>query len=213
MSRVGIALLVTMMVAPLVEAHQLDEYLQATRLDISRDRIGVEIDLTAGIAIAPQILALIDSDADGDISAAEMDGYARRVLREVSLSIDGRVSPLALTGARFPAWSEVRDGMGTIRIEAVTTAGVTGGSHQIAFENGHQPATSVYLVNALKPSTHDIAIGSQRRDPQQRRFDLDVEVSGMAERLAWCAAASLLLVWYALRRRRARAPAPLSSAR
>jgi hypothetical protein len=211
MTRTGVALLVAMVVAPRGEAHQLDEYLQATRLDISRDRIGIELDLTPGFVIAPQIIALIDSDGDGAISTAEMDGYARQVLREVSLTIDGRPSPLTLTQARFPAWSEVSEGMGTIRIEAVTAAGVTGGSHQVGFENGHQPAASVYLANALKPSTHDVVIGSQRRDPQQRRLDLAVEVSGTTERLAWCTAASLLLVWYALRRRWSRTPAALSS--
>ena len=33
-------------------AHRLDEYLQATRIGVSQNRIDLEIDLTAGAAIA-----------------------------------------------------------------------------------------------------------------------------------------------------------------
>jgi hypothetical protein len=202
MTRLGLAFLVVVALAPRARAHQLDEYLQVARLDISRDRVGLELDLTPGISIAPQIIALIDADADGSVSGAEMDAYVRQVMREVTLRIDGRRSPLRLTRATFPAWADVREGVGTIRLEAVAAASVaTAGMHRIALENAHQPATSVYLVNALKPSARDLVIGSQRRDPRQRRLEVDVEVSGRRERVAWCASASLILVWYALRRR------------
>ena len=71
MTRLGLAMLCAVALAPRVDAHQLDEYLQAARLDLSRDRVGVEIDLTPGMAIAPQIIALIDVDADGFVSAAD----------------------------------------------------------------------------------------------------------------------------------------------
>jgi nickel/cobalt transporter (NicO) family protein len=201
MTRIGLVCLVVVLLAPRAAAHQLDEYLQAARLDISRDRVGIELDLTPGISIAPQLIALIDADADGSVSDAEMGAYATQVLRELSLGVDGQPLALTLTRATFPAWAEVREGMGTIRLEAVAAAGVAReGVHRIAYENAHQPMTSVYLVNALKPSARDIVIGSQRRDPRQRRLELDVEVSGSRERVVWCASASLLLVWYALRR-------------
>jgi nickel/cobalt transporter (NicO) family protein len=207
MTRLGLALLCAVALAPRADAHQLDEYLQAARLDISRDRIAVELDLTPGISIAPQIIALIDTDGDGVISDAEMTGYARQVLRELSLWIDDRPSSLTLTRAAFPAWADVREGLGTIRLEAVATTGVAhSGPHQIVYENGHQPETSVYLVNALKPSAGDIVIGDQHRDIRQHRLALEVEVSGSRERVAWCASASLVFVWYTLRRRWSRPP-------
>jgi hypothetical protein len=59
-------------------AHRLDEYLQATRLSLDLDRVGVEIDLTAGVSLAAQIFASIDTDRDGRISIAEGEAYARR---------------------------------------------------------------------------------------------------------------------------------------
>jgi hypothetical protein len=202
MTRIGVAFLCAVSLAPRAAAHQLDEYLQATRLDISGDRIRIELDLTPGIAIAPQILALIDDDADGSVSAAEVAAYGRQVLREVSLRVDDRPLSLTLTSATYPAWADVQEGMGTIRLAAVATASAASeGSHQIVYENGHQPAPSVYLVNVLKPSPGDVVIGGQRRDVRQRRLELDVEVSGSRERVAWCASGLLVLFWYALRRR------------
>jgi hypothetical protein len=202
MTRGVAAVLCVAALAPCPEAHQLDEYLQAARLDLSRDHVGLELDLTPGIAIAPQIIALIDTDADGSISEAEMTAYAKQVLRDVSLHVDGEPSALTLTRATFPAWADVREGLGTIRLEAVAPASlVRAGSHQIVYESAHQPATSAYLVNALKPAAGGIVIGNQRRDIRQRRIELDVEVTGSREWLAWSAALALLLVWYALRRR------------
>ena len=124
MTRIGLACLVVVLLAPRAEAHQLDEYLQAARLDISRDRVGIELDLTPGISIAPQLIALIDADADGSVSDAEMGAYATQVLRELSLRVDGQPLALTLTRATFPAWADVREGTGTIRLEAVAAAGV-----------------------------------------------------------------------------------------
>jgi nickel/cobalt transporter (NicO) family protein len=209
MTRIGLAALLVVALGPRAGAHQLDEYLQAARLDISRDRVAVALDLTPGISIASQIIALIDVDRDLSVSEAEISLYAQQVMRDVSLRLDGRPSSLTLTRVTVPAWADVREGMGTIRLEAVAAASVRReGIHQITFENEHQPATSVYLVNALKPSTGDVVIGSQRRDPRQQRLELDVEVHGGRDRVAWSASASLALVcWFALRRRGSRARA------
>ena len=52
-------------------AHRLDEYLQATRVAIARDRIDLEIDLTPGATIAASIATEIDTDRDGRFSPAE----------------------------------------------------------------------------------------------------------------------------------------------
>jgi hypothetical protein len=59
-------------------AHRLDEYLQATRVAIERERVDVDIDLTAGVSIAGQVTTWIDVNGDGEISQAESFAYARR---------------------------------------------------------------------------------------------------------------------------------------
>lgn len=53
------------------EAHRLDEYLQATRLSVARDRIDLELDLTAGADVASAVFASIDTNHDGRISPTE----------------------------------------------------------------------------------------------------------------------------------------------
>jgi len=51
MKRLLIAIAV-LAIPPTATAHRLDEYLQATRVSIDVDRVDLEIDLTAGTAIA-----------------------------------------------------------------------------------------------------------------------------------------------------------------
>src|SRR2546423_14184044 len=76
------------------ESHRRDEYLQATRLAFSRDRVVVELDLTPGVSVARQVFALIDRDGDNRVSPVEIEAYGQRVLQDVSLRIDGHVSTL-----------------------------------------------------------------------------------------------------------------------
>jgi hypothetical protein len=202
MTRITLAALLAISWAGPAGAHQLDEYLQATRLDLSRDRLVVDVSLTAGASIASGIIALIDRDGDGTASAAEMEAYARRVLEDLRLTIDGRACPLALVRVVSPSWDDLREGLGTIRLEAAAEHGLGRGPHRVTFENAHQPAPSVYSVNVLKPDSGDVSIGAQRRDVLQHRIEIDVDVSGASSRVAWAAAASALIGALLILRRR-----------
>jgi hypothetical protein len=190
-----------------VEAHQLDEYLQASRLDVSRDRIVVELTLTPGTLIAPRLLTSIGGDRLHTISSEDLTRYAQQVLDDLRLSIDGRTCHLTATRVVASLWDELADGTGSIRLEAVTDAAlITGGSHRIAYENSHAPVPSVYLVNALKPG-RDVRIAAQRRDRLQHQIELDVEVDtlrgGAIEAAAGAGLIALLIAirWRAGRRR------------
>ena len=168
------------------DAHQLDEYLQATRIGAARDRVIVDISLTPGVAIAARVFEAIDANGDHQLSAAEIDDYARRVLRGMTLSIDDRPLELTLTRAECPSWDEMREGLGTIRIEAQTRGGTSdAGPHRIRFVNAHEPARSVYLVNALVPTDPAVAIAAQRRDELQRGIDIDVTVARSFPAAMW----------------------------
>jgi hypothetical protein len=149
--------------------HRLDEYLQATRISIARDGIVLGIDLTPGAEVGPLIVALMNRDGDGWISAAEGRTYANQLVRDVVLELDGRRQLLALTKCQIPSISEMYSGTGTIRIEAraSVSAGVPG-PHSLTYTNNHKPDGSVYLVNALVPSSRAIEITSQHRDTLQR---------------------------------------------
>ena len=93
-------------------AHRLDEYLQAARIAIDPDAVHVELDLTPGIALAEVVIAGIDRNRDGSMSADEQRTYANLVLGALEVRVDGqalRVEPakgLPLISGRSiaPGW-------------------------------------------------------------------------------------------------------------
>lgn len=204
-------------------AHRLDEYLEATTLAVGRGRIAGQLRLAPGVAVVPAVLALIDADRDGTLSAGEQRAYAARVLGEVRLAVDGDPLPLRLVDVAFPSAEAMREGRGEIliRFEAAVPGG--GGSRQLTFENRHQPRIAAYLVNALAPDDPAVRITGQRRNYEQSTYQLDYTQAGAAvDPLAflgasgvgaWMGAVALLplaglaLVWQGggVRARRARA--------
>ncbi|HSV15655.1 MAG TPA: hypothetical protein VLI90_15445, partial [Tepidisphaeraceae bacterium] len=66
-----LAIAIVMLTPPGVGAHRLDEYLQATRVGIERERVSLEMDLTPGVSVARQVTAWIDSDGNRVISTPE----------------------------------------------------------------------------------------------------------------------------------------------
>lgn len=172
------------------DAHRLDEYLQATRLSIDRERLRLEIDLTPGISVAEQVIISIDTDHDGQVSLVEREAYAREVLRSIALSIDGRPTPVVLEDSEFPEILDMSLGVETIRLRATATvpsAAAAVGHHTVSYANNHRPLASVYLVNALVPADSRIEIGQQRRDVAQRGLMLEYSVTPDARwaRLSW----------------------------
>lgn len=190
---------------PLAHAHRLDEYLQATRLSIDLNRIGIEMDLTAGEAMASQVFSWIDTNRDGEISKAEGEAYARQVLSSVALQADGKPVPLTLTEAQFPELREMSRGTGIIRLRATGRISATrAGRHDVSFRNNHQPASSVYLINSLVPANHRIQIADQERDHAQRGLLMTYTVASDPPPLrsfALIAALAAAGRWYVRRRR------------
>jgi hypothetical protein len=186
---VAIAALAVWLAAPVpADAHRLDEFLQATRLSIDRNAIGVEIDLTAGASIASEVFGWIDTNHDGRISSDEGDAYARQMLRAVTLSVDGHRAPVTLVESRFPERDAMNLGVGVIRLRAVATVPAAGaGRHSVSYSNTHRANQSVYLVNALIPDDSRIQIGDQRRDRAQHglTLDYDVTMSATQSRTYW----------------------------
>ena len=203
MTRTLLALVLALAWVPRVEGPQLDEYLQAARLALLRDRVAIELDLTPGVSIAPQIFAIVDSDGNGQASPQEIERYARRVIDDLSLRVDGHQCPVTLTRAESPSWVEIQEGTGTFRVEAFAKIPVLKrGRHRIAFENQHHAVNAVYLVNALKPADDRIQIAAQKRDVLQHSIDVDVEVTTAVEPAAWLSLACAGLVVLVVARRR-----------
>lgn len=158
-------------------AHVLDQYLQVAQIALAPGGARVELRLIPGVQVADRVFAMIDINGDGQISSAEEQAYARRVLQDMALEVDGRRTPLALTGVEFPSRREMNEGTGAIRLDFAAEAALgAAGAHQLCFRNDHLPELGVYLVNALVPTTSEIKISGQRRDPLQREMRLSLHV-------------------------------------
>ncbi len=169
-----LALTTTVIVSTGLSAHRRDEYLQAARLAVEPGRVELELDLTPGIAVADAIIADIDRDRDGSLSADEKRVYVGRVLDAIRLHIDGQTLDMGPIGSTFPDLDAFRRGEGTIRLQsAVVLPRLSDGDHQLLFRNVHRPDVSVYLANVLVPRSDRIAVTAQSRDADQHDLTID----------------------------------------
>jgi hypothetical protein len=174
-----VALASALLLGTSLSAHRRDEYLQAARIAMEPEHVVIDLALTPGAAVAEALLATIDGSHDGALSDAEQAAYARRVLGDMSLVLDGRPLPLQLTAATFPDLDSARRGEAAVRLRvrsAVT--GLRPGAHQLAFTNAHLPEHSVYLANALVPESDRVAVTAQRRTVDQHELTIDFAVTG-----------------------------------
>jgi hypothetical protein len=192
-----------------VSAHRRDEYLQAARLEIAPAGVQLELDLTPGIAMAEAIIADIDRDGDGTLSQDEQRSYGTLVVNALTLQVDGTAVGVELAATSFPDLDAIRRGEGTIRLQSTAALPrlLSTGSHQLLFRNRHHPDRSVYLANALVPTSTEVAVTAQRRDGDQTELTIDyvLRAAPTATAATWLlvsiAAAALMSV-YGLRRSR-----------
>jgi hypothetical protein len=170
---------ILMFTATPVLAHRLDEYLEATLVSVEKSRVQAELTLTPGVSIYPIVLANIDTNADGVISKTEQHAYAARVLRDLSLTIDGRPLRLQLLSTQFPAIEEMKDGLGQMRIEFSADLPPGGANRRLIFENHHQSRIAAYQVNCLVPRDPNIRIVAQNRNYSQSFYQLEYVHAGV----------------------------------
>ncbi|HEY2589918.1 MAG TPA: hypothetical protein VGI81_29510 [Tepidisphaeraceae bacterium] len=160
-------------------AHRLDEYLQATTISLGTDRIAVRVCLTPGVDVFRAVLADIDADGDGVISEAERQAYARRVLHDLSLTLDGNRLPLRLVSSTFATIEEMKEGLGDIVLNVDAEVPPGGANRTLVFENQHQSRIAVYMVNCLLPDDPDIRVIAQSRNYEQSFYQLDYVQAGI----------------------------------
>jgi len=173
-----------------VEAHRLDEYLQATTIAVEKERVRAQLSLTPGIAVFSVVFADLDGDGDGVVSLAEQRAYAQQVLGDLALSVDGRRLPLRLVASTFANTEALREGRGEIRLDFEADVPAGGPDRTLTFENHHQSRIGAYLVNCLVPRDPDIRIGTQHRDFEQSFYRLDYsDATAPSSLLSWASGA------------------------
>jgi len=173
-------------------AHRIDEYLQATLFSIERDNITAQLRLMPGVAVFPVVLAAIDTDADGLLSNAERTAYAERVLRDLSLTVDGDPVRLQLFSANFATIEEMKEGRGEIQLHVHANVPPGGRNRRLVFENHHQRRIAAYLVNSVVPRDPGIRLSVQSRNEDQSVYRLDYVQPGVSPlSLSWWSAGRL----------------------
>ncbi|HEX7977191.1 MAG TPA: HupE/UreJ family protein [Gemmatimonadaceae bacterium] len=185
---VTVALLLSF--ATRADAHQLDEYVQASKIAVARDLVRVELRLTPGVKVLSRVLAVIDTNGDGILSPVEQRTYAERVRRDLSLAVDGRLLSLRLVTLGFPDMADMKEGLGEIRMDFEAAVPVGGVDRTLTFENQHLRDVAVYLANALVPQDSAIRIGAQRRSYEQASFTFEYSQTDSSRPLARATGAS-----------------------
>ncbi|MGA7238622.1 MAG: HupE/UreJ family protein [Bryobacteraceae bacterium] len=176
-------------------AHRIDEYLQGTILSLETNRVQASMRLIPGILVAPSVIAGIDTNGDGAFSESEERTYARRVLGDLAIAINGTSLQPALVSWSFPEPAQMREGLGEIHIEYTVELPYGGQNRNLTLTNHHLNHTSVYLMNALVPQGPAIRIVAQKRNEQQSFYELDylqAGVPGAGPRMSWGSAAAWL---------------------
>lgn len=195
--------------SPAAFAHQLDEYVQATLVFIDPTELRLDVVLTPGVAVASQVLELMDRDHDGIISRSEAAAYAETLRHDLTVQLDQREIHLKFVASEFPALEELRTGWGIIRIQFSARTGPLGqGVHKVAVTNRHLPKTSAYLFNAAFPKSTDVHITRQSRNSTQSTGEIEFVVDDHGGSLSSdgivLAIAALPFALFMLTRRKAR---------
>ncbi|HEV7506674.1 MAG TPA: hypothetical protein VGS07_17400 [Thermoanaerobaculia bacterium] len=173
----------------IASAHRLDEYLQAAMVSVEKNHVQISMRLIPGVAVSAAVIASIDSNGDGVLSAAEQRSYAEQVLGDCALLVDGdRLRP-RLVSASSPRVGPMREGLGEIQLEFTADLPRGGSNRRLILENHHQNRIAAYLVNCLVPRDPAIRIVAQHRNETQSFYQLDyvqgVAPSGPAPSKGW----------------------------
>jgi hypothetical protein len=162
-------------------AHRLDEYLQATLVTIEPGELRLQINLTPGVDVADQVLALIDRNHDGRISTNEAVAYSELVRKDLLVRLDQRKVALKITASNFPSPTELHTGWGIIQMEFSASVGrLSTGAHRLSLKNRHLPASSVYLFNAAQPTSGLVHITRQKRNETQSTGEIEFTIAGQS---------------------------------
>ncbi len=172
-----------LLLAPCVlQAHRLDECLQAAMVVVEPERVSLQLVLEPGVEVAAQVLKDIDRNNDQTISRTEAAAYSSALQRELTLRLDGQFLQLRLESSEFDTPAELRSGSGIIKLAfSAAIKNAQPGTHQLVYENRHLSAISVYLFNATQPELPAVRITRQQRNDMQSMGEIDFVLASVSK--------------------------------
>ncbi len=159
-------------------AHPRNELVQAAYLQLQPEGVALELDLTAGDLVAGALLVAMDANRDGQLSQAEVEAYAVRVVRQLRLTVDGQNVPLEVAGITAPSTKALLAGGGVLQLKVQGYVAERPGAHALEFVNAHAPVKSAYLANAFV-SSERFQMNRQTRSDDQSQYRLEYALAGL----------------------------------
>jgi nickel/cobalt transporter (NicO) family protein len=177
----GGLLLLSSVQTPSVSAHPLDEFLQAMYVSLGGDQIGVEVDLTPGVLVGPQVVQLIDTNGDGQITEEEAQSYARQVFQQLSVELDGQPRAIVLTKVVAAPVLNLASGAGSLQlIGTLDSSVIAAGTHELTIQNHYAPIQSMYQSAVVLDKPNQVGVGKQTRDQTLQSLRVDFNLAAPA---------------------------------
>ncbi|WP_216326352.1 hypothetical protein [Deinococcus aestuarii] len=129
-------------------AHPVDELVQGAYLTLAPGTVQLELDLTPGVQVVGVIIRSLDPNGDGKVTVAEARAYARLVLAQSTLKVNGVAVPWALDQVEVPPVAALKEG-GILKIYASAQRTDRAGAQTLTYQNRYQPAKSQWMANVF----------------------------------------------------------------
>lgn len=152
MKRVALCVLPALVVGSAL-AHPVDEVVQGAYLTLAPGKVALELNVTPGAEVAGTVLKGLDPNGDGKVTDGEARRYARTVLSQSTLKVDGKGAAWTLDRVQVPPVRVLRLGGGILKIYASAKRADRLGTRTLFYENRYQPARTQRTANVfLQPS-------------------------------------------------------------
>ncbi len=130
-------------------AHPVDEVVQGAYLTLAPGGVSLELDVTPGEKVAGAVLGALDPNGDGKVTDTEAKGYARKVLAQSTLTLDGKATSWTLDRVEVPDVALLRVGGGILKIYATAKRMDKVGTRTLSYVNRYAPAKSQPTANVF----------------------------------------------------------------
>ncbi len=164
--------------APPAAAHPSDEVVQQIYVTPAASGLTVQLDLTPGVLVAPRFAATVDGDADGTVSAGEIDAHAAAVHDAVTAQVDGTTVDLIPTERRYPPLDLLTAGGGTVTL--VWTAPLPVDAREVTVTDHYDPGVTSTVQTGVLVAPDPVAVGPVRHPDGGRGASLALNAAAAA---------------------------------
>ncbi|GGR36530.1 hypothetical protein [Deinococcus ruber] len=136
-----------LLLSGMTAAHPVDEMVQGAYLTLAPGVVQLELDLTPGSAVAATLLKALDANGDRQISPAEGRIFAKQVLGQSTLTLNGVAAPWTLDLVSVPPYQNLLTGNDVLKIYATAKRLDRVGAGTLTYQNRYQPVKSQWMAN------------------------------------------------------------------